>query len=187
MAELKYFHILKWKKNEENQHVRRNLVFSNSDGFTSSSDVPILKAPQTKEREVGYRSQVILAVSPAASHAFMALLAKHPKVQEMCSQADTYTSGYEQDGDWLVYWDGIKWYDGYPEVAVLNGFVEALDADDLSDYGEANNAPSTLDRDDVTGTWHEHFRFLRVGEDYEDVEDRGHAFDDIMLNRAVSF
>ena len=130
---------------------------------------------------MGYRSEVIFAVSPQASHAFMALLAKHPEVQEMCSDADVYKSGYEEAGDWVVYFSSIKWYDSYPEINALQEFIMALASNDLSDYG----CPDPPDGDQ--NDWRDHFKFMRVGEDYEDVEHEGWGFNDIMLHRSISF
>ena len=127
---------------------------------------------------MGYHSQVVLAISPDASHAFMAMLAKSPNVQRLCADADTYMSGYASEGDWFMHWPTIKWCDGYPEVITIKAFIDALDSDDLSEYGE-ENPPK--------GDWRDHFRFIRIGEEQDDIEDMGHGFHDIYMSRQIMF
>ena len=73
---------------------------------------------------MGYRSEVIFAVTPAAAPAFMALLAKYPEVKDMCHEADEFYSGYQEEGDWFMMWSGIKWYDGYPNVDTIESFID---------------------------------------------------------------
>lgn len=133
---------------------------------------------------MGYRSQVVLAIAPEASSAFMALCAKNPKVLELCQNADQFVSGRDDEGDWFMYWDSIKWYDGYPEVEALNQFVMMMESDNLTDYGE----PELPMRDDGTPqAWSGHFKFLRIGEDLDDTEDKGWGFNDIYIARSINF
>ena len=133
---------------------------------------------------MGYRSQVVLAIAPEAAHAFMALQAKHPEVLALCNDADDFTSGYAQSGDWLMHWSHIKWYEGYPEIDILNGFIDALESDDLSEYGE----PEPPKRPDGTDDqWGEYFKFIRIGEDNDDLAEKGWGFHDICISRAIQF
>jgi len=133
---------------------------------------------------MGYRSQVVLAIAPEAASAFMALCAKDPKVLEFCHEADTFTSGYAREGDYFMFWDHIKWYEGYPEVEAIQAFVLALEDDDLSDYGEAE-PPKLPDGSD--DQWGEYFRFVRLGEDTDDLTEKGWAFDGIGVTRSLYF
>ena len=128
---------------------------------------------------MGYRSQVVLAISPEAAPAFMALCASEPKVLDLCHDADDFTSGYESPGDYFMHWSSIKWYDSYPEIAALQEFVEHLESDDLTKYGESGD-PDGIE-------WNECFKFIRIGEDYEDYDQRGYGFPDIMTYRSISF
>ena len=128
---------------------------------------------------MGYRSQVVLAISPEAAPAFMALCAKHPEVMRLCQDADDFTSGYEQPGDYLMHWSSIKWYDSYPEIAALEEFVDHMESDDLAKYGESG-APDDIE-------WNECFKFIRIGEDPDDYDHRGIGFPGIMSYRALSF
>ena len=90
---------------------------------------------------MGYRSEVILAIAPEAAPAFMAMCAKYPKVLELCNEADIFRSGYESEGDWFMFWPGIKWYDCDEDVDQIQRFVEALCAADMTDYGEDEQRP----------------------------------------------
>jgi len=65
----------------------------------------------------------------------------------------------------LVSWSGIKWYESYPEVNVIEKFT--CEMDEETDKSEM-------------------FRFVRVGEDYEDIEQRGYGFD-IHVNRSIDY
>jgi len=124
---------------------------------------------------MGYRSEVVFAVSEEVIPALMCLFAKKPEVQKLCTEYSELDTDY-QDG-WLMRWDYIKWYESDTVINDLANFIEALESDDLSDYG--------LD-DDVDG-WYHRFKFIRIGEEYEDIESKGCGFDDIQLNRAISY
>jgi len=128
---------------------------------------------------MGYRSQVVLAITPEVAPAFLALCAKHPEVMKLCQDADDFTSGYEQPGDYFMHWSSIKWYEDYPEIDKLDAFVCSLEEDDLTEYGEG--------ADPKDGEWHECFKFIRIGEDSEDYDQRGLGFPDIVSYRAISF
>ena len=83
---------------------------------------------------MGYRSEVVLAISPEAASAFMALCAKHPEVMQLCHDADVFKSGYEQPGDYFMHWSSIKWYEDYTDIAALQEFIEHLESDDLTEF-----------------------------------------------------
>ena len=114
---------------------------------------------------MGYRSQVVLAVTKEASPYFMAMLAKNPSVKRLCEDADTFEGNFDDSGGWIVQWDQIKWYEGYPEIDVINSFVEAMESEDLSEYGELDDAPPV--------DWNDHFTFVKVGEDRGDIKTYG--------------
>ena len=115
---------------------------------------------------MGYRSEVVLAVNKEIIPEFLAYLATNEEARILVySHADHMDQDYEQGGHLLVSWSGIKWYESYPEIAVIEKFTCELDAD--TDKGEM-------------------FRFIRVGEDYEDIEQRGYGFD-IHVNRAIDY
>jgi len=134
---------------------------------------------------MGYRSEVVLAIAPEAASAFMALCAKSPKVLELCHAADVFKSGYAQEGDYFMHWNHIKWYESYPEIEALQGFIEMMESDNLTDYGEPEHPTRPDGSDDQ---WGEYFKFVRIGEDQDDVEQYGWGFEaDIGLQRSIYF
>ena len=148
---------------------------------------------------MGYRSQVVLAVDEKIAPAFMAMLAKETEAHDLCFRdADEVITSYAEDGSFLFRWDHIKWYDSYPEIQAVEAFMQAANENDLRDYGE--KTPPMVERlvwNDpvertgqvkkmVEGTWDEHFRFLRIGEDNDDVEEYGYGFD-IYMTRGIEY
>tara|TARA_Y100000310_G_scaffold298509_1_gene332505 strand:+ start:55 stop:426 length:372 start_codon:yes stop_codon:yes gene_type:complete len=123
---------------------------------------------------MGYRSEVVLAVSEEVIPALMCLFAKKPEVQKLCTVESELDTDY-QDG-WLMRWDWIKWYESDTVINDLANFIDCLEADDLSDYGL-----------DVDEDWYYRFKFVRIGEDADDVESKGAGFDDIQVHRAISY
>ena len=131
---------------------------------------------------MGYRSQVVLALDAKIVPAFMAMFAKNEEAQKLCTvHIDTLDTDYQGDGNWLMVWEGIKWYQSYPDVGPVVKFIEALNLDDLSEYGMKE-----IEDSDGRGI-EEYFKFCRVGEDYNDIESDGWAFDDIAVQREISF
>ena len=131
---------------------------------------------------MGYRSQVVLALDAKIVPAFMAMFAKNEEAQKLCTvHIDTLDTDYQGEGNWLMVWHGIKWYQSYPDVGPVVKFIEALNLDDLSEYGMKE-----IEASDGHGC-DEYFKFCRVGEDYNDIESDGWAFDDIAVQREISF
>ena len=128
---------------------------------------------------MGYRSEVVLAIAPEAAHAFMTLTAQCPEVMRLCQDADQFESGYQDKGDWFIRWSHIKWYDSYPEVAMIEKFIEGMECDELDDFG--------MKEEELPGIPSELFKFVRIGEDNADVEQRGYGFENIYVTRAISF
>ena len=133
---------------------------------------------------MGYRSEVVLAIAPEAAPAFMAMCAKYPKVNAFCFRdADYKASGHEEEGDWIFKWDSIKWYVSYEEISEVESFMRAMEDGDLSVYGEKGQPKGDHDN----SIWDEHYKFIRLGEDTEDCENRGQGFPDIYITRGISF
>ena len=128
---------------------------------------------------MGYRSEIILVVGKEALPLFMTALAKEPEARALCySHADKRLDDY-CDGAVLFQWDHIKWYDSFPEIEMINSLIEALECEDLSEFG--------LKNDDNAPDYTELFRFVRLGEEMDDNEQRGYGFDNIYITRAISF
>jgi len=131
---------------------------------------------------MGYRSQVVLAIAPEAASAFMALCAKNPEVMQLCHDADEFMSGYEQPGDYLMHWSSIKWYDDFEDISALKTFIDCMVVSDLTDYGEPEEPGCA-----GSNGWEDYFKFIRLGEEPEDYDQRGYGFRDIMQCRTISF
>ena len=131
---------------------------------------------------MGYRSEVVLAIDAKIMPAFMAMFAKCEATQKLCTQeCDELNTDYDGDGNWFMRWDGIKWYESYPEIAMLSSFIEALNCDDLSEFGVA-----ALDDHDGE-EYAELYSFVRIGEDNDDVEMMGHGFESIGVSRSIHY
>ena len=128
---------------------------------------------------MGYRSEVILALDAKLVPALMTAFAKCEQTQKMCTQdTDNLDTSYDGEGNWLMRWDHIKWYDSYPEVAMIEKFIEGIECEDLSEFG--------LKDDDNAADYSELFKFVRIGEDMDDNETRGYGFEDIYISRHIS-
>ena len=111
---------------------------------------------------MGYRSTAILAVSKEARPYLMHFLGKEPEAMSMCfgPHSDRVEHFQGEEGSIMFRFDGIKWYDSFPEIRAIEAFMCHME-DTIDGLGEGD----------------EHFRFVRIGEDDGDVERRGWAFD----------
>mgnify|MGYP003124467926 CR=1 FL=1 len=114
---------------------------------------------------MGYRSTAILAVSKEARPYLMHFLGKEPEAMAMCfgPHADRTEDFQGAEGSVMFRFDGIKWYDSFPEVSVIEAFMVHME--------------EAVDQIENLGDGDEHFRFVRIGEDDGDIERRGWAFD----------
>ena len=116
---------------------------------------------------MGYRSQVVLAVGAELMPQFMSTMAKSPEAMRMCfSNHDEMIKDYEgEEGAMLFMWGHIKWYDSFEEVQAIEDFLDLAEGEDH----------------------HEKFKFLRIGEELDDNDQRGWGFDDVFVSRTVTF
>jgi len=131
---------------------------------------------------MGYRSEVVLAVDAKIVPALMTMFAKCEETQKLCTvECDDLNTDYDGAGNWMMRWESIKWYESYPEIAMLNSFIEAVDSDDLSEFG-------LKDIDGWEGDeYGELFSFVRIGEDTEDIDQRGYGFESIGIHRSINY
>ena len=106
---------------------------------------------------MGYRSEVVFAVDSELAPFFTAVLAKSPEAERLCRDADQYQSGYEEDGDFFMYWNHIKWYDGYPAIQAFKQMVEKI--------------VEKLDE--------EAYRWVCIGEEMDDNNDEGESLESV--------
>ena len=113
---------------------------------------------------MGYRSVVVLAVGKEARPHLMHFLGKYPSAMTLAfKHADEKIENFQdEEGSIMFMWSDIKWYEGYDEVDAFTEFMDHMD----SDYEEEENRSHG----------DEHYRFVRVGEDASDIEERGCAF-----------
>jgi hypothetical protein len=133
---------------------------------------------------MGYRSEVVLYVGPEVMPQFMVTMAKCQAARAMCfAEADEKIKDYRDvKGSFLFRWDWLKWYDSFPDVQAINDFM---------DWCEAEKVPTgEKDEEGKDQTEHavEFFKFIRIGEETDDNEQRGDAFwGDICINRSIEF
>ena len=131
---------------------------------------------------MGYRSQVVLAISKQLRPAFMAALAPNKEATALVfNHHDTLDLDYGGDGSLLVVWDGIKWYSGTvgPEYKVIDLIEKFVD--------DAGGDTWEFDDPDHPSASSEHFRFVKVGEESDDIECRGDGFWDIYPHTSISY
>ena len=118
---------------------------------------------------MGYRSQVSFAIHPDKVDEFLAVLAACPETLRLCQgyPSDEYNGmkpNVFEKGDLLITLDGIKWYEGYKEVDAIDEFIRKVIEDD--------DEPDKV-------------RFLRIGEDHQDIQECGeYAWDDLRIQPA---
>ena len=122
---------------------------------------------------MGYRSEVVLAVSKDLMPHFLGVFAESPDTRTMVFKDHDYMNeNYDGKETFIVSWSDVKWYEGYPEVDAINDFIERCEGDEIEGF------------DDL----YQHFRFMRLGEDTNDNVEKGCLHDmDICFHRAISF
>ena len=115
---------------------------------------------------MGYRSQVAIAIHPDKVADFLAVLSTSKETLEMCQGwgGKGIQTGIFTKGDLFIEMDDVKWYESSREVRIINDFVATTcEADDGWDL----------------------VRFIRIGEDYDDVQVCGeYASEFLCLARA---
>ena len=107
---------------------------------------------------MGYRSQVVLAISKHLVPFMLLATSKNKATEELVfKDTETFNRDYQGDKSWLMVWDSIKWYDSYEEISTIMEFVEKASNDDIE--FEVDGEPQSSA---------EHIRFVHVGEDHDD-------------------
>ena len=128
---------------------------------------------------MGYRSVVALAVSKKMMPHFLGHLSQceDAAYKFVFLETDKKIEDYDGDGTTMFLWESIKWYDSYPEVRAITDFV-SMNTDYLY----------SASKDFDNHSYAEHFRFVRMGEDNEDIEEEGWLCSgDIGIRRELSF
>jgi len=123
---------------------------------------------------MGYRSEVVLHLHKELMPHFLSVLAKEPASRTLVfKENNSLHEDYDGEGSFLVFWSDIKWYrDTFPEIGAIQKFVEDCDDDEI----EGVDDPWSL------------FRFVRLGEDRDDVEEKGDLNSgNIFITRSLTF
>jgi len=113
---------------------------------------------------MGYRSEVALALTTDAA-VLLKELCEHSKdlreIVEDGIDATDWRSDAIQNGNTIIfYWCDIKWYEGYPGITQIQAFMDNTES--------------------------EEWRFLRIGEDFDDATEEGHFYDSgIHISRSI--
>ena len=136
---------------------------------------------------MGYRSEVVLVVGKEIMPQFMVTLAKSAEARAMCFvEHDKMIKDYDGEGNMLFAWDGIKWYDSDEGIAAIADFLDWCDSEHVpvSDEQKAQDKSPTpvthVDGDEC-------YKFVRIGEEVDDTEERGCGFWDVGVRRSIEF
>ena len=106
---------------------------------------------------MGYRSDVAIAIHKDLQGEFLTFLNTEKLMAQIFGDMSDFTldKDYQGEGHWLFTANSIKWYtnwDDYADIQMFEKFMNAMDEKSKHD---------TL------------YRFLRIGEELEDIEYRG--------------
>jgi hypothetical protein len=115
---------------------------------------------------MGYRSQVVMAVSPRVLGDLLTALSANKKAFQLFQLGlEEGRKNYEEDGDVLLVWPYIKWYVGYGDVDVFDDFLHRMDEEEK----------------------HDEYRFVRVGEEPDDIMTAGCYACDIYPSTSIVY
>ena len=126
---------------------------------------------------MGYRSQVVLAISKHLTPFLMLKVSQNKEAEALVfNHADNFDRDYDGDKSWLLVWDAIKWYESYEDIQTIEKFISEACNDEYKFEVEGNKELSS-----------EHIRFVRVGEESDDIELRGDGFWDIYPSTHINY
>lgn len=132
---------------------------------------------------MGYYSDVCMAIRAPKEWLIAEVATLRLTGDEMRQQALDELTLIEDDKDFAILYlhDNCKWYARYPDVAAIeaiwNHFVEALELGESPDGAGLEDPRRNID-----------MAFVRIGEDYNDIESRYHGSDPndlVQINRGV--
>ena len=126
---------------------------------------------------MGYRSQVVLAISKHLTPFLMLKVSQNKEAEELVfKHADNFDRDYDGDKSWLIQFDAIKWYESYEDIQTIEKFISEACNDEYKFEVEGNKELSS-----------EHIRFVKVGEESDDIELRGDGFWDIYPSTTINY
>ena len=119
---------------------------------------------------MGYRSDVAIAIHKDLHGDFLTFLNTEKLMAEIFGDRSDFhlDKDYQAEGHWLFTSNGIKWYTTWDDFADIQMFEKFMDAMDEKFDPSAQ------------------YRFLRIGEELEDIEYRGEWFDsELHVHRSI--
>ncbi len=116
---------------------------------------------------MGYRSDVAIAIHKDLQGDFLTFLNTEKLMAEIFGDRSDFdlNKDYHDEGHWLFTVSSIKWYSSYKDIEMFEKFMDAMDEK------------------------HDHsaqYRFIRIGEESEDIEHRGEWYDsEIYVSREI--
>jgi len=120
---------------------------------------------------MGYRSEIAIAIHKDVIGEFLTFLKTTKVMHEIFGQYGfTLDKDFQGKGHWLFTESQIKWYtmmeDDYPEVDAFEKFFSLMDEDEKTE---------------------DKYRFIRIGEELDDIERRGDWYDsDLNVQRKIA-
>ena len=119
---------------------------------------------------MGYRSDVAIAIHKDLQGDFLTFLNTEKLMAEIFGDHSDFDldKDYQGEGHWLFTADDIKWYASFDDYADIQMFEKFMDA--MEEVVEKR----------------EKYRFIRIGEEIEDIEYRGDWYaSDIYVKREI--
>jgi len=115
---------------------------------------------------MGYRSEVAIGLTDDAARLLEAIMLVDDEVADLVRSGNQTmplaSDPTREDRGGKLYWDWIKWYDMFDDVSKMENFLAILPDED--------------------------YKFVRLGEESDDVEERGHYYDaEIYVSRSISW
>lgn len=132
---------------------------------------------------MGYRSDVVYVFYTKRDHAKTFPLLKLWFAENYPKQ-DFYEMDTDDETYIRVTYEGVKWYDGYPEVVAVEEATERF-----NETFEANSEASAKDQDAQLDISAFAWEGVRIGEDDNDITHDGSLWHDYRLgvNRSIYF
>lgn len=126
---------------------------------------------------MGYRSQVVMAISKELVPFLLLATSKCKETEELVFKYGNLERNYENDKSWLLVWDGIKWYEGYSDIDAIEKFIDDAES---GDWVITNDDGQDVHSEEL-------FRFVRVGEEFGDIDVRGSGYWDITPVTSIQY
>jgi hypothetical protein len=104
-------------------------------------------------------------------------MAKCLEARSLCFGEAEKTKDYDGAGNMLFVWEEIKWYDSNEGIAAIVDFVDWCLNTKVPHPDEKGQQ---IEADEC-------FRFVRMGEETDDIEEAGNGFWDVGVRRSISY